>query len=234
MVTSGIHLTKPIPAIGFSNAPVSQSTTLNYEHLLQMYRTIPGLASDKLKSILEFVWSCIKDHGFKGIIFAYDEAQTMSDHAEKEQYPLSLLLDVFQSIQKKNVPLMLVLVGLPTLFPKLVDARTFAERMFDVITLAKLNDKDSAAAIKKPIENSDCQVKITPESILLIVQTSGGYPYFIQFICREVYDLFLQKINGGEQATAVPIIEITRKLDKDFLLADGQERRTASENCYQL
>jgi hypothetical protein len=42
------------------------------------------------------------------IVFAYDEAQTMADHAEKEQYPLSLLLDVFQSIQKKNIPFMLL------------------------------------------------------------------------------------------------------------------------------
>ena len=52
--------------------------------------------------------------------------------------PLSLLLDVFQSIQKKGIRFMLVLVGLPTLFPKLVEARTFAERMFRVVFLDRL------------------------------------------------------------------------------------------------
>ena len=241
VVTSGIRLTKPVPTIGFSPVANSQITILNYEHLVHMYRTTPGLPSDKLKSILEFVWACIKDHGFKGIIFAYDEAQTMSDHAEKEQYPLSLLLDVFQSIQKKGVPLMLVLVGLPTLFPKLVDTRTFAERMFEVITLTKLNDHDSAEAIKVPIQKSGCPVHMTPDSITIIVQTSGGYPYFIQFICREVYDVFLQKVNGGVQAASVPIPEITRKLDKDFFAgrwsrATDRQRELLSiiatlENC---
>ena len=59
------------------------------------------------------------------MIFAYDKAQNLSDHAEGKEYPLSLMLDVFQSIQKKNIPFMLVLVGLPTLFPKLVEARHF-------------------------------------------------------------------------------------------------------------
>ena len=54
-------------------------------------------------------------------------------------FPLSVLLDVFQSVQKKGVQFMLVLAGLPTLFPKLVDARTYAERMFRVMTLTKLN-----------------------------------------------------------------------------------------------
>jgi hypothetical protein len=215
VVTSSIVLTKPAQTIGFSKAG-TQKTSLNYEQLMHMYRTRPGLVSDKLKSILEFVWECLKDHGIKGIVFAYDEAQTMTDHAAKGQYPLSLLLEVFQSVQKKGIPLMLVLVGLPTLFPKLVDTRTYAERMFEVITLAKLSHKDSQDAITHPIRHQKCPVSFTSESIELIIETSGGYPYFIQFICREVYDVFLQKINVGEDPPSVPITEITHKLDKDF------------------
>jgi hypothetical protein len=42
-----------------------------------------------------------------------------------------------------------------------------------------------------------------------------GYPYFLQFICREVYDAFLQKRDIGRKAS-VPIQEITRKLDNNF------------------
>ena len=45
----------------------------------------------------------------------------------------------------------------------------------------------------------------------------GGYPYFIQFICREVYDVFIQ---APQQATGtpapVPMDGITQKLDTDF------------------
>jgi hypothetical protein len=217
VITSGVIVEKPAQSVGFAGATdMMDQQPLNYQKLLDLYRATPGLPSDKLKAILEFVWSALKGRGFNGIIFAYDEAQTMSDHAEKEQYPLSLLLDVFQSLQKKNYPLMLILVGLPTLFPKLVEARTFSERMFEVITLSKLDRDDSLAAVAKPIESSRCPVKFTQESIELIINTSGGYPYFIQFICRELYDIFLLKLNFGKKPSPVPINEITRKLDKDF------------------
>ena len=216
VVTSGITVSRPTSAVGFTGGASQSSERIGYDKLLEIYKTTPGLPADKLKSILEFVWACLKPHGFQGIVFAYDEAQTMSDHAEKEQYPLSLLLDVFQSIQKKGIPFMLVLVGLPTLFPKLVDSRTFSERMFEVITLAKLDREDSAEAISKPIADAKCPVKFTGESVELIIETSGGYPYFIQFICREIYDVFLQQYNVGEKPAPVPLQEITRKLDKDF------------------
>lgn len=44
---------------------------------------------------------------------------------------------------------------------------------------------------------------------------SGGYPYFLQFIYRGVYDAFIQRSDKGEKAL-VPVEEIERKLDTDF------------------
>ena len=215
VVTSNIVVQQKVPQLGFGQSEVHQQSALDYHALMELYRTIPGLASDKLKAILEITWEGLKETGINGIVFAYDEAQTMSDHAEKEQYPLSLLLDVFQSIQKKGIPFMLVLVGLPTLYPKLVETRTFTERMFRVMMLERLEDDDCKAAITKPIHTNNCPVTFSDRSIELIIETSGGYPYFIQFICREVYDLFLQMIEAGQQPS-VPIKEIVLKLDKDF------------------
>jgi hypothetical protein len=215
-LTSSVTLAQELPTIGFTRPALRRTRALNFDTMQEIYRATPGLASDKLKAVLEFVWSCLKGLGaVKGIVFAYDEAQNLSDHAENKEYPLSLMLDVFQSIQKKGIPFMLVFVGLPTLFPKLVEARTFAERMFHVIFLKRLNDKDSRDAILEPIRDAKCPVKLNQQSVTVIVDVSGGYPYFIQFICREVYDAFLQKVGSGEKA-AVPIAEITRKLDNNF------------------
>lgn len=148
--------------------------------------------------------------GLKGIVFAYDEAQNLADHAEKEQFPLSLLLDVFQSLQKQGLPVMLLLTGQPTLFPKLVEARTFADRMFHVMFLDRLDHEPSRAAIEEPLADSNCPVRMDRALVDAIVELSGGYPYFIQFISREVFDVFLQ----GQ--TTVPVREITRKLDTDL------------------
>lgn len=137
----------------------------------------------------------------------------MADHAARNEYPLSLMLDCFQSVQKKEIPFMLVFAGLPTLFPKLVEARTFSERMFRVLFLDRLGDDDSKDAILKPIVDANCPVKLTVEPI---VAASGGYPYFIQFICREAYDSYLQQSEAGVENPSVYITDILRKLDSDF------------------
>jgi hypothetical protein len=110
---------------------------------------------------------------------------------------------------------MLVLAGLPTLFPKLVDARTYAERMFRVMTLTKLTPEESREAILKPIEVAECPVKLWPESVEVIIHESAGYPYFIQFIGREVYDVFIRQ-HAEEEKKFVPTEAIQRKLDADF------------------
>lgn len=110
---------------------------------------------------------------------------------------------------------MLVMAGLPTLFPRLVEARTFAERMFRLLFLDRLDEKASRDAILKPIEQSKCPITLNDEWITSIIEVSGGYPYFIQFICREVYDAALQKRNDG-RTLLVAVDDITRKLDTDF------------------
>jgi hypothetical protein len=204
-------------AAGFTTAARKVEFRLTFDALWSIYSGTPGLASDKLKAILEAAWKVLShtSNGPRGIVFAYDEAQNLSDQAGKEQYPLSLLLDVFQSIQKKDLPLMLVLTGLPTLFPKLVEARTFSERMFRVVFLKSLDPGESRDAILKPIDDARCPVKLGDTSVRTIIGMSGGYPYFIQFICREVYDAFMQKLDRGEGAI-VPVNEIERKLDNDF------------------
>ncbi|MEE8451330.1 MAG: AAA family ATPase [Thermoguttaceae bacterium] len=216
VVTSTIEVSsREVSTMGFRADHTLVTEKLTFDTMVQLYNGTPGLVADKLKAVLELVWQCWQRRGKRGLIFAYDESQTLSDHASKDEYPLSLLLDVFQSIQRKGIPFMLVLVGLPTLFPKLVEARTFAERMFRVVFLDRLNESDSRDAILKPIEDSRCQVALKDSSVQKIIRNSGGYPYFIQFICKECYDVFLQKIDTSEEAS-VPIKEIIRKLDSDF------------------
>jgi hypothetical protein len=214
-LTSSIVMSQEVTSIGFNQTRREVKRRLDFETMGQHYDRTAGLTSDKLKAVLEFVWSCLRTKQVKGVIFAYDEAQNLSDHAASREYPLSLMLDVFQSIQKQGIPFMLVVVGLPTLFPKLVEARTFAERMFDVVFLKRLSEPESREAILNPIQDAKCPVRLNEELVRLIVEVSGGYPYFIQFICREVYDAFLQKIGVGSHPV-VPINDITRKLDNNF------------------
>jgi hypothetical protein len=196
--------------MGFGARPRSVTRYLTFDVLRAVYERQAGLVVDKLKAVLLLVHRLVQ----KRIIFAYDEAQNLADHAPKEQYPLSLLLDLFQSIQRQGVPFMLVLTGLPTLFSKLVEARTYAERMFRVVFLDRLTESESHEAITRPIVRS--QVRLSEKSIASIIKLSAGYPYFIQFICREVYDVFVQQAASMGGTAPVPLAEITQKLDTDF------------------
>jgi hypothetical protein len=217
LVGSSATVVDPFAAsqVGFAATSEPEEIPLSHDVLVEVYQRTPGLTADKIKATLEFAWESLRQQGQRRVIFAYDEAQNLADHAAKEQFPLSVLLDVFQSIQKKGIPFMLVLAGLPTLFPKLVDARTYAERMFRVMTLNKLSDEESREAIVKPIDVAGCPVRLTSESVEVIVRESAGYPYFIQFICREVYDVFIRQ-HADEEQKRVPVEAIQHKLDADF------------------
>jgi hypothetical protein len=202
--------------IGFGATSDKQPVRLDFSLLKWVYDQTPGLTYDKLKAVLELVWNSLKETNARGVVLAYDEAQNLSDQAAAQQYPLSLLLDVFQSMQKRGFPFLLVLTGLPTLFPKLVDARTFTERMFHVMTLGRLNDRECRDAIVKPIQQQNCPVHFTEPAIVEIIKHSGGYPYFIQFLCREMFDSYLQQKASGEVNPVVTVEQTIRKLDSDF------------------
>jgi hypothetical protein len=87
--------------------------------------------------------------------------------------------------------------------------------MFRIVSLSQLNDKDRKDAIVKPVQDAKCPIKFSDPSVEIIADLSGGYPYFIQFIGREVFDVWIQRLTAGVE-TAIPVDEITRKLDTDF------------------
>lgn len=214
---SSLHIpTEKIRSIGFTGATSSSEIPLNYSTLRAIFDNTPGLMSDKLRSVIELVGTRASAMGASGIIFAYDEAQTMFDSPAEKQYPLALLLDVFQAVQRRNVQVMLLLTGLPTLFPKLVQARTFAERMFRVIDLRPLSQDESRKAICEPFSLKDVpeDSRFGDETVGLITETSAGYPYFIQFISKEIFDVLGAQPKGSE--IVVPINEIVKKLDREF------------------
>lgn len=107
---------------------------------------------------------------------------------------------------------MLLPSGLSTLFPGLVEERTFAERMFRVVTLDRLDAPSCRDAMIKPIEEAeDCPVRFRDESVDLAYRATARYPYFVQFFCREAFDVW-----AVNREASVPVEEIQRNLDADF------------------
>lgn len=215
VVTSNFSITLSAKSAGLVK-PKQYDKKLDFDFIVNRFDSIPGLLSDKLKGVLEYVWGSLSSYKAKGIVFAYDEAQNLADHPKEKEFPLSLLLDTFQSIQRRGIPFLLVLTGLPTLFPKLVRARTFAERMFHIVMLDKLNKKASKAAIVTPTKDPSCPVHFSRQTIKTVYKITQGYPYFIQYVGREVFDIWVSNVARGEPLARIPVEEILRKLDVDF------------------
>jgi hypothetical protein len=207
--SSSLSLSGPAQSFGF-NAPQTATRSLDFEFLMTVFEATPGLTADKLKAVLELVWTAAEERGCRGIVFAYDEAQVVSDRKEKDQYPLAVLLETFQSIQRKGARYLLLLTGLPTLFPRLVESRTYAERMFGVQEIGRLTVEASREAIVVPLDGYGWT--FTTPAIETIINTADGYPFFIQFICRQAFDYVLANPN----ATTIPIDPIVRQLDANF------------------
>ena len=208
---------------GFTSPAEHETVRFDYQTMMALFEYEPGLTSDKLKRVLLEAWNLMQKSmpDKKGIIFAWDEAQNLADRSKDKEYPLGVLLDVFSSLQSQGVPFMLLLTGLPTLFPKLVGSRTYAERMFRVMMLDNLSPEDSREAITKPLTGEPESIKsVFGELDEIIYDRTKGYPYFIQFWCRELYD-YLTSATPTTDEQAENIIErIYRKLDMDFF--DGR------------
>ena len=210
--TSRLSITAPSSTFGFEKDRTSEHC-LDYDFLATYFSAQPGLKVDKLKATLELVWRVMEQRGLRGIVFAYDEAQLVRDRADKDEYPLAMMLEVFQSLQRKGVRFLLLLTGLPTLFPKLVAARTYAERMFSIQEISRLTPEASRKAIEVPLEKEPfSNWRFTEDGVRRIIEVSDGYPYFIQFICKETFDYL--RVNPVERS--IPIEAILKKLDTDF------------------
>lgn len=227
ILTSNL-LTLKKDGVGFASE--MKESRLDYNSLENHFKSRPGLVADKLKATIEYILGGLETISqVKGIVFAYDEAQEMNDQEKKEQFPLGVLLDVFQSLQKQGKPVILILAGLPPLHPKLIETRGYAERMFEVLQLESITKEETIKAISIPIENKSSPVRFDRSSMELIAEKSGGYPYFIQFICKESFDSFIAQMKQGITNPSVPLTEIVAKLDEEFFapkwsLATDRER----------
>ena len=76
----------------------------------------------------------------KGVLFLYDEAHVLYDRPKADQFPLSALLSGFVEAQDHDLdlPVMLVMSGLPPLATNLQAARSHTERLFKVEELGNL------------------------------------------------------------------------------------------------
>lgn len=205
---------QPPPLFPTEPAEAAPST---FEALKLAYEQAPGLPSDRLRAVLMRLSTLVARLKLEGIIFAYDEAQCLCDHAERHEFPMSMLIETVSTLQKQDsvTPCLLLLAGLPQLFTSLTETRTYTERMFQVMTLDRLTRAETFEAVNTPISALSPPLHVTKDLVEKAVDLSGGYPYLIQFFGRELVHQLLN--NGGVlQADAFPSADAMSRLDNSL------------------
>lgn len=176
-----------------------------------------GLAEQNLAKELFDATEFVVEKGYSGLLLLLDEAQIVRDEkARSGDHPLSLLISAIVSLQKQEIPLGVVLCGLPTLTANLLKARSYTERMFRGEVIGTLPPEEARKALTEPLKDSP--ITVTPEVVDSVVEEVEGYPYFVQLWGAELWDAAL---NANVNEVSPAILEATQpdiyhRLDHDF------------------
>jgi hypothetical protein len=156
-----------------------------------------------------------------GFVLLLDEAQVVRDERDRAgEHPMSLLISTVVALQRREVPLGLVVCGLPTLTGNLLRARSYTERMFRGEEIGSLDEVEAREAFLKPLEESAADVDVTAAPALVdeVVQEVEGYPYFIQLWGAEIWDAADDIGVTGLTPELLGAVrpDIYRRLDTDF------------------
>ncbi|HEY2283976.1 MAG TPA: ATP-binding protein [Solirubrobacteraceae bacterium] len=171
---------------------------------------------DLSHALFESVETVVR-HGRDGLVMLLDEAQVIRDETRAAgHHPLSLLIASVSALQKAELPIGIVLCGLPTLTGNLLRARSYTERMFRGEEIGSLGPEDAREALVRPLAES--AVTIEPALAEHVVAEVEGYPYFLQLWGAELWDAaavvgiesFTERLLDATRA------EIYRRLDLDF------------------
>jgi len=172
--------------------------------------------ADVAKELFELV-ELVVEKGRDGAVLLLDEAQVVRDERDRGgEHPLSLLISAVAALQRKDLPLGLVLCGLPTLTGNLLRARSYTERMFRGEEVGRLDAEAAAAALTEPLRGR--AIVADDGLVAAVVREVEGYPYFIQLWGAELWDAAeaAEVFTLDERLLDLTTSDIYRRLDIDF------------------
>lgn len=139
--------------------------------------------SNNLTQTLTEVFSTIGETAQKTetpICFFIDEIQYM------KQNQLGSLIAALHRANQLGYPIMIIGAGLPKIYKMFSDEKSYSERLFMYKKIDSLTDEQSEKAIEEPAKKFN--IIYAHEATNKIVEITKGYPFFIQQLCKIVYD----------------------------------------------
>jgi hypothetical protein len=107
-----------------------------------------------------------------GVALFFDEMQFA------ETGELGAVLAALHRIGQRQLPIAVVYAGLPQLASRLVEASSYAERLFSYHEVGKLSSEAAASALALPAQREG--VEYDPDALAYLLERTGRYPFFIQ------------------------------------------------------
>lgn len=159
------------------------------------------------------------------LVFLIDEMQDL------DQGLLTALLAVQHLAGQRDWPFYVVGAGLPNLPAVLSEARTYAERLFSYRSISALTSDAAEAALVVPASKHGAAY--TPDARDLLLEASGGYPYFLQEYGKAAWDTAPEKTITVQDAKIA--VELGRsQLDQGFFLSRWGRASKAEKDFLRL
>lgn len=149
------------------------------------------------------------------ICFFIDEIQYMKNSE------LGALISALHRVNQMGYPIIMVGAGLPKIYNMLSSEKSYAERLFIYKEVGSLNEKEAIAAITKPVEK--LKVTYSDEAVEKIISITKGYPFFIQQLCKIVYQ--------NTNSKSISLEDVNRNIPDFFKTMDTGFFKVRYERC---
>ena len=186
----------------------------------------PGVADSgsletDLTELLVELGEAARDEGC-GAVILIDELQDAGVDA------LVALVGACHRVNQLRLPVLIAGAGLPTVGRVLSEAKSYAERLFDVRAIGRLDDDAQRAAIREPA--AALGVEFEAAALSRLGELAGGYPFFIQTHAKFAWDVAVESpISLADVAVAEP--RAGAQLEQSFF-GPRYERATPAERRY--
>lgn len=177
------------------------------------------------------------EHDLQALLEASGRAAAAADTAlalfvDELQYvqegELAALITAMHRCSQQQLPVVLIGAGLPQLRGRMGNAKSYAERLFDFPEVGPLTPAEARLAIEKPV--LDEGAAIDSAALALIVESTHGYPYFLQEWGKHSWDCA-----DASPIAEADVVEATRiaiaALDESFFRVRF-DRLTPAEKRY--
>jgi AAA ATPase domain len=157
-----------------------------------------------------------------GVVFLIDEMQFL----KREE--MEAVAAAMHRMSQKQLPIALAGAGLPQLPGLMVDAKSYAERLFSYPEIGPLSPDAARQALFEPAQAEG--VGFEDDALRRIVELSGCYAAFVQAYGKETWNMAPgSPITLADVQAAEPVVEA--KLDEEFFHVRF-EKATPAERRY--